>query len=157
MILVAGLQLAVSPTFAQTGPIRTASAGQNYVNQAAPFLDFFAIVFGSRSVQGLLRDVRALDETERPPDGNVWFWTDDNATSFPEAHVPNGESSRNSLLEIHFLQDGPFLERRKLHPQIENACVISARQNKFILCYFLELRNKVFFINRYPVPSYIAE
>ena len=88
LIVIAGLQLKAPTTLADTAPIQTASNGQAYVKQARPYLDFIRDHLWQQVGSGPLQGVRALAETEKPLDGDVWFWTDDNAKALEAYLVP---------------------------------------------------------------------
>src|SRR5689334_11742990 len=55
--------------------------GRDYLQRAQPYLDFIA--------NHLFKpDVEALSETEEPIQGDVWYWTDDNAKAIEAFILP---------------------------------------------------------------------
>ncbi len=56
-------------------------AGSDYLQRAQPFLDFVAKHL-------FKRDVAALSETEKPIQGDSWYWADDNAKALEAFIVP---------------------------------------------------------------------
>jgi hypothetical protein len=66
----------------------------------------------------------ALAETERPCQGDVWFWTDDNAKALellsrPEIWRRYPEETAQVLRIVRTMCDGPFIFRRVSLPRLE--------------------------------------
>ena len=66
----------------------------------------------------------ALAETEHPCQGDVWFWTDDNAKSLellsrPEVWQRYPEQTAEILKFVRAMCDGPFIFRRVSVPRLE--------------------------------------
>ena len=80
-----------------------------------------ATVFGSRSVPD--QGVRALAETEKPLNGDVWFWTDDNAKALeaylvPEAYARYQDIADSLLSFVRRMSEGPVILRRIAKPAL---------------------------------------
>jgi hypothetical protein len=123
LIVIAGLQLQAPATLAQTAPVQTASAGQAYVKQAEPYLDFIRDHLWQQVGSGPLQGVRALAETEKPLNGDVWFWTDDNAKALeaflvPEAYARYQDIADSLLSFVRRMSEGPVILRRIAKPML---------------------------------------
>ena len=123
LIVVAGLQLQAPTTFADTAPIEAASDGQAYVKQAGPYLDFIRDHLWQQVGSGPLKGVRALAETEKPLNGDVWFWTDDNAKALeaylvPEAYARYQDIADSLLSFVRRMSEGPVILRRIAKPAL---------------------------------------
>ena len=123
LIVIAGLQLKAPTTLADTAPIQTASSGQAYVERARPYLDFIRDHLWQQVGSGPLKGVRALAETEKPLDGDVWFWTDDNAKALeaylvPEAYARYPDIAEGLLSFVRRMSEGPVILRRIAKPAL---------------------------------------
>ena len=126
LIVIAGLQ--APATLAQTAPVQTApvqiaSTGQAYVEQAKPYLDFIRNHLWQQVGSGPLQGVRALAETEKPLNGDVWFWTDDNAKALeaflvPEAYARYQDIADSLLSFVRRMSEGPVILRRIAKPML---------------------------------------
>jgi hypothetical protein len=123
LIVVAGLQLQAPTAFADTAPIQAASNGEAYVKQAGPYLDFIRDRLWQQIGSGPLKGVRALAETEKPVNGDVWFWTDDNAKALeaylvPEAYARYPDIAESLLSFVRRMSEGPVILRRIAKPAL---------------------------------------
>ena len=67
--------------------------------------------------------MRALAETEKPLDGDVWFWTDDNAKALeaylvPEAYARYQDIADSLLSFVRRMSEGPVILRRIAKPAL---------------------------------------
>ena len=100
------------------------TSGRMYLDQAAPYLDFIRDHLWQPVGSGSLAGLRALAETEKSLDGNVWFWTDDNAKGLetylvPEAYARYHDIADSLLTFIRRMSDGPVMLRRIAKPNVK--------------------------------------